>query len=154
MTIQIDTREKQRAIEKIVAEMDKRGVKHYSSKLFVGDYMNLDNPRLIIDRKHDLQELCGNVCQQHKRFVDELRRAQENGIKLIILCEHGYNIKTIMDVKAWKNPRLKTSPLAMSGERLYKVLGTLSAKYGVDFVFCDKRQTGKRIIGLLGGETP
>lgn len=53
--IQIDTREKQRAIRKIVKTFDDHGVKHFSSKLLVGDYMSLDNPRLIIDRKQSLQ---------------------------------------------------------------------------------------------------
>lgn len=151
MTIQIDSREKAKAITKIIAEFEKQGIQHYSSKLFVGDYMNLDNPRLIIDRKQNLAELCGNVCRDHKRFTDELKRAQENGIKLIVLCEHGNNIKTLDDVQSWVNPRLKKSPLAMSGERLFKVLFTLAKKYDVDFDFCDKRQTGKRIIELLGG---
>lgn len=72
MDIQIDTREKQRAIRKIIKTFDENGVKHFSSKLLVGDYMSLDNPRLIIDRKQNLQELCGNVCQQHERFKKEL----------------------------------------------------------------------------------
>lgn len=71
MDIQIDTREKQRAIRKILKTFDDNGVKHFSSKLLVGDYMSLDNPRLIIDRKQNLQELCGNVCQQHERFKRE-----------------------------------------------------------------------------------
>ena len=56
MQIQIDTREKARAITKILAEFERQGVRHYSSKLYVGDYMSLDNPRLIIDRKQNLQE--------------------------------------------------------------------------------------------------
>ena len=59
MNIQIDSREKARAIRKIVAEFDRQGVDHFVSKLYVGDYMNYDNPRLIIDRKQDLTELCG-----------------------------------------------------------------------------------------------
>lgn len=75
MDIQIDTREKQRAIRKIIKTFDDNGVKHFSSKLLVGDYMSLDNPRLIIDRKQNLQELCGNVCQQHERFKRELLKA-------------------------------------------------------------------------------
>lgn len=149
MTIQIDTREKARAIKKILAEFEKQNIQFYNSKLFVGDYMNLDNPRLIIDRKQNLQELVGNVCQQHKRFTDELKRAQENGIKIIILCEHGGNIKQLSDVNKWYNPRLKVSPLAMSGQRLFKVLFTLNKKYDVDFVFCEKKDTGKEIIRLL-----
>ena len=149
MTIWIDSREKAHAIEKILAEFDRQGVKHFVSKLPVGDYMNLDNPKLVIDRKQNLSELCNNVCQQHKRFVNELKLAQDLGIKLIILCEHGGSIKSLRDVMGWTNPRLKVSPLAVSGERLFKILTTMSKTYGVQFEFCDKRNTGKRIIEIL-----
>ncbi len=152
MTIQVDSREKAKAIDKILAEFDKQGIDHFSSKLPVGDYQSLDNARLVIDRKQNLSELCSNVCQQHKRFKAELERANKLGIKLIILCEHGGSIKELGNVNKWNNPRLKKSPLAMSGERLFKVLYTMSKKYDVDFLFCDKRNTGKRIIELLGGE--
>lgn len=150
MTIQVDTREKQHAIEKILGEFDKQGIKHFSSKLPVGDYMNLDNARLVIDRKQNLLELCSNVCQQHTRFVNELRRAEQFEIKIIFLVEHSRNIKSLEDVKDWVNPRLKKSPLAVSGERLYKILSTLERKYGVEFQFCDKQNTGRRIIQILG----
>jgi len=149
MTIFIDTREKARAIVKIVAEFDKQGVKHAPNKLFVGDYMNLDNPRLIIDRKQNLNEICSNVCQDHARFTRELKRANQFGIKLIILCEHGKDIKTLADVESWVNPRLKASPMAVSGQRLFKILTTMSKTYDVEFLFCSKPQTGKRIIELL-----
>ena len=69
--------------------------------------MSLDNPRLVIDRKQNLSELCGNVCQQHKRFVAELIRANQYGIKIVILCEHGGSVRSIDDVMRWKNPRIK-----------------------------------------------
>lgn len=153
MTIQIDSREKARAIQGILREFERQGIGHYVSKLYVGDYMSLDNPRLIVDRKQNLLELCQNVCQGHRRFTEELKRAKENGIKLIILCEHGQGIKNLADVMNWKNPRQKESPLAMSGLRLYRVLYVLEAKYGVRFLFCEKRDTGARIIELLSGVT-
>ena len=127
-------------------------MKWFVSKLPVGDYMSFDNPRLVIDRKQNLSELCGNVCQQHKRFRAELERANEYGIKLIILCEHGKSITCLSDVMQWVNPRLKKSPMAVSGERLYKILSAMSQKYSVDFLFCTKAETGKRIIELLGGD--
>ena len=150
MTIQVDTREKARAIEGIIKEFDKQGVTHFSSKLYVGDYVNLENSFLVVDRKQNLLEVCSNVCQQHKRFVNEIKRAKAAGIKIIFLVEHGENIKSLEDVKNWVNPRLKESPLAVSGERLYKILSTLERTYGVEFRFCDKRNTGKRIIEILG----
>ena len=86
MIIQIDSREKAKAIQKIIAEFDRQGIKHPVSKLMVGDYMNYDNPRVIVDRKQNLTELCSNVCQDHDRFRRELVLAQENGIQLILLC--------------------------------------------------------------------
>lgn len=150
MTIQIDSREKAKAIKLILAEFDKRGIKYYVSKLWTGDYMSLDNPRVIVDRKQNLTELCSNVCQDHERFRRELIRAQENDIQLIILCEHGKDIECLEDVIFWENPRRKKSPKATSGKTLYNILSTLERKYGVKFEFCEKSDTGRRIIELLG----
>ena len=165
MIIQIDSREKARAIKKIVAEFDRHGVKHPVSKLMVGDYMNYDNPRLIIDRKQNLSEVCNNVCQDHERFRRELIKAQENGIQMVILVEHGKGIRSLEDVIWWENPRrwkrvkdpdtgrwTEIETKAMEGHVLYKVLRTQERKYGVKFLFCEKKDTGKEIIRILSGD--
>lgn len=162
MIIQIDSREKDRAIKKIVAEFDRQGIKHPVSKLMVGDYMNYDNPRLIIDRKQNLTELCSNVCQDHDRFRRELCLAQENDIQLVILVEHGHGITDLSHVQWWDNPRrfervqhpvtgrwMTVETKAMKGEILYKILCTQERKYGVQFRFCDKSETGSEIIRIL-----
>ena len=162
MIIQIDSREKAKAIQKIIAEFDRQGIKHPVSKLIVGDFMNYDNPRVIVDRKQNLTEICSNVCQDHDRFRRELLLAKENGIQLIILCEHGKDIKSLEDVIFWKNPRSEKRKKidgkwqtvhtnAMKGDVLYKILTTLEEKYGVRFEFCDKDETGKKIVEILGG---
>ena len=153
MQIQIDSREHKEERERIEKQLDSLGVQHFVSKLYVGDYCNLDNPRHVVDRKKDLGEICGNVCQQHKRFRAELIRAQEAGIHITILCEHGNGIKQLEDVYFWDNPRRKVSPKAMQGWRLFEVLSTMSEKYGVDFQFCSKRQTGKRIMEILSNDS-
>ncbi len=153
MTIICDTREKPQAIQKILAEFERQNVKVIRSKLWVGDYQRLDNPMLVIDRKQNLAELCNNVVQDHKRFRAELSRAQENGVKVIVLVEHSKNIRTLEDVIHWVNPRLKVSPLAVSGERLYKILSAMSKTYDVEFRFCTKEQTGATIIELLKGDS-
>lgn len=164
MTIQIDSREKIKEVERITDQFDRLGVDYIRSKLWVGDYMNLDNPRVIIDRKKDLQELIGNVTQQHERFTRELIRAQEKGIKLYILCEHGEGINELLDVYFWDNPRLHITkwitqdgkprkvpkyPKATKGESLYKSLKTIEEKYGATFRFCEKQDTGYQIMKLL-----
>ena len=152
LTIQCDSREHSGQIERIEQQFDALGVKHFRSKLVCGDYQSLDNARLVIDRKKDLQELCGNVCQQHDRFRSELIRAQKYGIQIVILCEHGNQITCLEDVYFWSNPRKRTSPKAMDGWKLFKVLNTMKEKYGVRFEFCDKRQTGRRIVEILTDE--
>jgi len=152
LVIQIDTREKQHAIQKIIAEFKKQNVKFYSSKLYVGDYMSLDNPRVVIDRKQNLGEVAGNVCQEHERFVAELERARDAGIHVVILVEHSSEIKSLKDVVWWNNPRLKTSPKAITGERLYKIMRTIANKYECEWQFCNKYQTGKRILEILGND--
>ena len=167
ITIQVDTREHKSEWDRIQKQLDDLGVKYFRSKLFCGDYQSLDNARLVIDRKKDLQELCGNVCQQHERFKAEIIRAMQNGIKVVILCEHGPDIKSLEDVYFWQNPRkqrivwktvngqrVKTvvSEKAVDGNQLYKSLCTIRDRYNVDFVFCAKEETGKKIVEILGND--
>ena len=149
MQVQCDSREKKSELKRIQNQFDHLGVNYFVSKLYVGDYMSLDNPRKVIDRKKDLGELCNNVTQQHERFRAELVRAKESGIQVIILCEHGGNIRQLEDVFFWENPRRRHSPKATSGAQLFRSLCTMRDRYGVQFAFCDKRQTGREIVRLL-----
>lgn len=160
MIIQIDSREKARAIQQIVAEFDRRGIVHPISKLWVGDYMNYDNPRLVVDRKQNLLEVCSNVTQDHDRFRREMVRAQENGIKIVFLVEHGDGITCLEDVIFWENPRrwklkrvdgrmVRYETKATTGETLYNILTTIQARYGCEFQFCSKQETGRRIVEIL-----
>lgn len=163
MLIFIDSREKQRAIRNIVKEFQEQGVKFITNKLYVGDYQSAENPRIVVDRKQNLNEICQNVCQDHDRFRRELTRAQDAGIKIIILIEHGKDITCLEDIIFWENPRgivrkkvngkwqsIKTK--ATTGETLYKILTTLQEKYGCEFQFCTKEETGNKIVEILGGK--
>ena len=151
MTMQFDSIEHKWELARIQRQLTALGCKTIVSKLYVGDYQSLDNPRLVIDRKKDLQEICGNVTQQHERFQRELLRAQEAEIQLIILIEHGDDIQSLEDVYFWDNPRLSKSPKATTGKSLYRSLCTIRDRYNVRFEFCTKRETGQKIMELLDG---
>ena len=148
-TIIVDTREKPKAIQTILKQFEVAGVNVIRSKLYSGDYQLMSNPYCTVDRKQNLSELCNNVVQEHKRFAAELTRAKEVGISVVVLVEHGGAIKSIEDVPNWVNPRLKVSPLAVSGERLYKILKAMEYTYKVRFEFCNKANTGRRILEIL-----
>lgn len=138
-----DSREKKN--EHIKSYFDRNLIPHKTEKLEVGDYM-VEGGCVSIDRKRNLNELATNLMnrEDHARFWREVRRAKEQGIKLIVLCEHGGKIKSIEDVAQWKSKYT-----AVSGRALMEEIYKCHISYGVDFLFCDKRSTGRRIVEIL-----
>ena len=114
--------------------------------------MTNHDAKISVDRKQNLGEVCSNICQGYRRFECECRRAKNAGVKLVVLIEHGGRIKKIEDVSKWNNPRLKTSPYAISGLRMQYIMMRLASQYGIEWQFCSKNQTGKRIVEILSRE--
>ena len=139
-----DTREKKNA--HILQYFDQHGIEYAIRKLDTGDYMSTSRDRLTIDRKQDISEICGNLCSPDKsRFWREVRRAKAERIKMIVLIEQGGAFKTLKDVPQWRGKYTK-----VTGYQLYNEMCRCSIAYGVEFLFCDKRSTGRRIAELLG----
>jgi ribosome-associated protein len=148
---------------------EKQGIEVRRCKLYAGDYTLPTNQSICIDTKKDIQELIGDICgKSHERFRNELIRAQESGIKLIILTEDNggycdkkktiYNkpVTCVKDLFSWKNPRLfifqggkQKYPKATKGQTLAKCLITLQEKYGCEFLFTTKENSGAEIVRLL-----
>jgi ERCC4-type nuclease len=148
MQIQIDSREKARAIQKILHEFKRQEIKHFVSKLYIGDYCNLQNPLVLIDRKQNISEIAQNATSGHKRFKNELLRLDSIGGKMFILIEQdkidGKPIKGLEDIILWA-PKYGE----IMGDRIYRVLKSWQNKHNIEYVFCSKRNTGKMIIELL-----
>ena len=144
MTVLVDTREKKHA--HILAYFDRHGIEYREQKLDEGDYMIEGADGITVDRKQNLGELSRNLlnAQDHTRFWKEVRRCRQNGKKLIVLCEHGGKIKSIEDVALWTDKYT-----GVTGRSLRKEIYRVHMAYGVEFLFCDKRSTGRRIIEIL-----
>ena len=144
MKIIIDSREKK--CDHIKAWFERNGIEYEVKKLDVGDFMLPENPKISVDRKQNLSELSRNLTNKtdHSRFWKEVRRSKEQGIKLYILCEHGGKIKSIQDVAQWND---KYS--GVSGRHLMDEIYRVHIAYGVEFLFCDKRCTARKIIEIL-----
>lgn len=151
----VDSREKPKAIKTILKEFEGKGVPYSVTKLFIGDYQDYGNPFLIIDRKQSIQELAANCTRDHDRFKRELERAKAVGARLVILVEQNrykdrdrwIYVETIADLMLWSSPHT-----TIIGEKVYRVLRAWIAKYDIAVQFCDKRQTGKKILEILYGE--
>ena len=165
MIILEDTRQQKKKHEIKHKWFSENGIDIKRCKLYVGDYTLPTNQSVCVDTKMDLLELTQDVAQQHERFRAELMRAKEAGIHIVILCEHGDDIKTLEDVYFWINPRtiptewvmqdghpvkVAKSPNGVTGPQLYKCLTTIRDRYDVEFVFCSKDETGARIVQILG----
>lgn len=141
-----DTREQTN--EHIKRYFDKHGIAYKISKLKTGDYAIEENPGIIIERKKNLSELAHNLLtSDRRRFYAEIRRARAEGIRLIILCEHGPDIKTFSDVKTWVPKYGKAN-----GKALADAIFRLEIGYGVPVLYCSKQSTGKRIVEILNDE--
>lgn len=58
--------------------------------------------------------------------------------------EHGGLIKSLQDVSSWQSKYTK-----LSGARLQAEMYRVGIAYNIEWVFCDKRSTGRRIVELL-----
>ena len=76
--------------------------------------------------------------------MQAVRRARDTGVKLIVLCEHGGKIKDIKSVAQWNSKYNGVSGRALMDE-IYRV----HIAYGVEFLFCSKRCTARRIREIL-----
>lgn len=146
MIIVEDTRNQIGKHKKLNTDLEKLGVKVIRSKLYIGDYTRLDNMNICIDTKKDYVELASNICgKEHTRFRNECLKAKENGIKLIILVEEN------CCANEWQSPRKRNGQLytKVNGKTLYKAMQTMAEKYGVEFCYCDKKETAQIIIKIL-----
>lgn len=143
--ILIDSREKK--FDHIRNYFESHGVAYEVKKLDEGDYQNTDNPSIVIDRKANLQEICGNLSKGEEniiRFTKECRRAREKQKRFVVLIE-GTNVKTMGDLKGWKSKYSKHT-----GKWLSDKMFDLTLTYSVEWMFCKKNETAKKILELLG----
>jgi hypothetical protein len=152
-----DTRQQPGKHKNIAAYCKQNGIEIVRTKLLTGDYMLAGaefggiKGDIAADSKMNVGELASCVFQDHERFRDEMIRAQDCGIKLIILTEE---VLPGGLLENWRSPmgkdglpRHKFDPV-----KLKKAMLTMQEKYGCIFRFCDGRSTGRVLIEYLKGE--
>lgn len=150
----IDTREKAAAIENILQTFNKAGIRYTRTKLLFGDYADYNRPNVVIDRKQNILELAKNVTVERARFVAELERAKAAGAHLVILVEQDrfkdrgrwVFLKEVSDILLWSSPHT-----AIKGEKVFRVLSSLIYKYNISVIFCNKKNTGQKILEIIYG---
>ena len=138
----VDSREKK--WDHIRNYLTDNNIRYTVKKLDCGDYMDDAHPGIVIDRKAHLQEVCGNLSKGNiMRFTREAQRAKKNNIRLIILIEEA-SCKKTSDVIHWQSKYT-----THTGKWLYDKMFNITVSYGVEWMFCRKRETASKILELL-----
>ena len=139
---------KHKNIEQYCAQ---NGIVLRRSKLYVGDYQIANKGDIVVDSKASVAEIASNVFQEHERFRAECVRAQEAGIRLIVLIEE---VLPGGLLENWRSPMGKDGlpRYHFDPKRLKRAMLTMQDKYQVRFRFCDGRSTGKVLLEYLKGE--
>ena len=141
LTIICDTREQDRHCEEYFKA---KKIPTVTRKLDTGDYsaqlgdMTLERS-VAIERKHNLDELCGNMTVDRDRFEREFLRAKAHGLHIFLIVENA----TWSDVFLG-NYRSKLSAKSLTGS----ILSWL-ARFDVTLIFCKPEETPKLIYGIL-----
>jgi len=151
----VDSREKPKAIEKILKSFERYCIPYERTKLLFGDYMDFNNPSIVVDRKQNIAEIAKNCTWEHQRLKREIERAVMAGSRIVFLIEQNrykagdrwIHVESIEDLLYWSSPHTE-----IRGEKVYRVLASWCAKYPIEVRFCDKRETGREIIRIIYGE--
>ena len=106
--------------------------------------------KIVIERKKDLNELCCNLFDKKDsngltRFERELKRANEQGIKVVLLVEIDNMHSKIMSSKHFRYDRAsRVSPKAFNS-----ILRSLQARYNISIEYCEKNQSARLIHDIL-----
>lgn len=150
-----DTRQQKE--QHILKEFDKQQILHIRTGLPSADYMALRYKNgfyldytTLIDTKKDLEEMSSNLCnsKNHERIKREIERAKELGCKNFIFLIGDNKIKTLKDLQEWSSKRTR-----VKGAVLLKIMRTMTQRYGIRFIICEKGSVGKKIVKIFkGGE--
>lgn len=146
-----DTRQQKE--KHILKKFDEQNIIHIRTGLPSADYMALRynngfvlDYSVLIDTKKDLVEVANNLCNasNHERIKREIETARELGCKDFIFLVGDSKIKKSEDIAKWHSPYTK-----VKGITLLKIMLTFQKKYGVRFIFCQRKDVGNKIIELL-----
>lgn len=137
-----DTREQSN--NHILTFLDKHKVAHLERKLDVGDYSCQLNgytfeKSFVVERKHNLDEICGNLTVDRDRFEREFLRAKAYKTKVFLVVENS----------SWQDVFLQNYRSKMSSKALLASLFAWQTRFNVTIIFCSESNSPEIIYGLL-----
>lgn len=141
LTIICDTREQDRHVEEYLA---KKSIPHITRKLDTGDYscqlgeVSFERD-IVVERKHNLDEICGNFTAERERFEREFMRAKAYGTKVHLIIENA----------SWSDIFLGNYRSKLPSKSLAGSLLSWMVRFNISITFCKPEETGRIIYGIF-----
>lgn len=141
LAIICDTREQDTHCEEY---FKKNKIPHIVRKLDIGDYSaQLGDATLerfvAVERKHNLDEICGNFTAERDRFEREFIRAKAFDTKVFLVIENA----------SWTDVFLGNYRSKLSSKSLMGSLLSWMVRFNVTVTFCKPSETPKIIYGIM-----
>lgn len=130
--------------EHVTRAFSKKKIPYKSRKLDTADYSAMLGDLTLerdvgIERKHNLDEICGNFTAERDRFEREMLRAKAYGMKVFLIIENA----------TWSDVFLGNYRSKLDPKSLVASLMSWQAKYNLTVIFCEPENTGNIICNIL-----
>ena len=141
LTIICDTREQDRHVSEY---FEKNKIPTITRKLDTGDYScQLEDVsferEIVVERKHNLDEICGNFTTERERFEREFIRAKAYGTKVHLIIENA----------SWSDVFLGNYRSKLPSKSLVGSLLSWMVRFNVSVTFCKPNETARIIHGIM-----
>ena len=141
LTIICDTREQDRHVSEW---LESKKIPTIMRKLDTGDYScqlgDVSFERdIVVERKHNLDEICGNFTAERERFEREFLRAKAYRTKVVLIVENA----------TWSDIFIGNYRSKLSSKSLTASILTWLARFDVTVIFCRPEESARIMYGIF-----
>ena len=141
LTVLCDTREQDRHVEDYFKQ---KKIPQITRKLDVGDYScqlgDVSFERdIVVERKHNLDEICGNFTVERERFEREFLRAKAYGTKVVLIVENA----------SWSDIFIGNYRSKLNSKSLVGSLLSWMVRFNITILFCKPEESARIIYSLF-----
>ena len=141
LSVVCDTREKDTHVEDYFKQ---KKIPQITRKLDVGDYScqlgDVSFERdIVVERKHNLDEICGNFTAERERFEREFLRAKAYGTKVVLIVENA----------SWSDIFIGNYRSKLNSKSLVGSLLSWMVRFNITILFCKPEESARIIYGIF-----
>lgn len=141
LSIICDTREQDRHVSEW---LEKNKISTITRKLDTGDYSCQLGEQsferdIVVERKHNLDEICGNFTLERERFEREFMRAKAYGTKVYLIIENA----------SWSDIFIGNYRSKLNSKSLFGSLLSWMVRFNITVLFCKPEESARIIYGIF-----